>query len=273
MNGDCDPIYIAARRVLLDALQALGPQIQAAVLVGAQAVYLRVGDDDGIAVAPYTKDADLAINPTLLASEPKLAEALEQAGFVRGQQPGIWRGPNASTIDLIVPKSLGGPGRRAARLGDHGKSVALKAHGVEGALVDNDVMVIKALDPSDERVQEFRVAGPAALLVSKVTKISERLGDNPKRLNDKDALDVFRLIRAVSMEDLAIRIQRLLTHDLSYAVTHDALGQLNVLFGRIDAQGIKMLARSVAALEDQELISQSCILLVTELEETIRKHR
>lgn len=37
------PEYVAARRVLLDALEALGPQSAALVLAGAQAIYVRTG--------------------------------------------------------------------------------------------------------------------------------------------------------------------------------------------------------------------------------------
>jgi hypothetical protein len=43
---DPDPEYIAARRVLLDALEALGAHRKAVVLVGAQAIYLHVGEGD-----------------------------------------------------------------------------------------------------------------------------------------------------------------------------------------------------------------------------------
>lgn len=43
MPGAPDPLYVRARRVLLDALDALGDQRRAVVLVGAQAVYFRVG--------------------------------------------------------------------------------------------------------------------------------------------------------------------------------------------------------------------------------------
>jgi hypothetical protein len=50
-----DPEYVAARRVLLDALEALGPHRKAVVLVGAQAIYLHVGEGD-MAVAPFTTD-------------------------------------------------------------------------------------------------------------------------------------------------------------------------------------------------------------------------
>jgi len=43
-------LYVLARQVLLDALEALGAHRDAIVLVGAQAVYLHVGDAD-LAVA------------------------------------------------------------------------------------------------------------------------------------------------------------------------------------------------------------------------------
>ena len=40
-----DPRYVVARRVLLDALFALKPHGAAFIVVGAQAVYLDLGDD------------------------------------------------------------------------------------------------------------------------------------------------------------------------------------------------------------------------------------
>ncbi len=48
-----DELYVVARRVLLDALEALGDHSNATVVVGAQAIYLRAGEADLI-VAPYT---------------------------------------------------------------------------------------------------------------------------------------------------------------------------------------------------------------------------
>ena len=42
---DFDELYVIARRVLLDALAALSSHLDAIVLVGAQAVYLRVGQE------------------------------------------------------------------------------------------------------------------------------------------------------------------------------------------------------------------------------------
>lgn len=90
MPGEVDPVYILARKVLLDALEALGPQRKAVILVGAQAVYLRTGETD-LEVAPFTQDADVALDPVLLQDEPLLAAAMERAGFTAGDQPGAWR--------------------------------------------------------------------------------------------------------------------------------------------------------------------------------------
>lgn len=69
MPGDPDLVYVRARGVLLDALEALGDHRHAVALVGAQAIYLHTGEGD-IAVAPYTTDADLALNPAILADDP-----------------------------------------------------------------------------------------------------------------------------------------------------------------------------------------------------------
>jgi len=57
------PITIAARRVLLNALEALEEQRDGLVLVGAQAIYLYTGDTD-VAIATRTEDSDLAIVPS-----------------------------------------------------------------------------------------------------------------------------------------------------------------------------------------------------------------
>lgn len=68
------PEYVLARSVLLDALQALAPHLDAVVLVGAQAVYLHMGDTELI-VVPTTTDADLALFPAKLLDEPLLEDA------------------------------------------------------------------------------------------------------------------------------------------------------------------------------------------------------
>jgi hypothetical protein len=89
-------------------------------LSGAQAIYLHTGEGD-LAVAPYTTDGDLALNPADLATRPTLEDALRAAGFLPGDHPGRWISPDSIVIDLMVPGALGGTGRRGARLGRHGE--------------------------------------------------------------------------------------------------------------------------------------------------------
>jgi len=117
-----DPHYVVARSVLLDALEAFGEQRGAVVVVGAQAIYLHTGHIE-LAVAEFTIDADITIDPALLQDSPELESAMRAAHFEKGNRVGAWViqrdvGGVAMNIevDLMVPEAVGGPGRRAARL-------------------------------------------------------------------------------------------------------------------------------------------------------------
>ncbi len=150
-------LYVVARSVLLDALGALGAHRDAITLVGAQAVYLRVGEAD-IAVAAYTTDGDLALDPQRLAEIPPLERALGEAGFnpgKAGSSVGIAITTRATqadphtqvAVDLLVPATVApGGGRRAARLSGHDARAARIVAGLEGALVDAEVMTIASLE-------------------------------------------------------------------------------------------------------------------------------
>ena len=264
MPGALDPAYVEARKVLLDALEALGSQRDAAVLVGAHAIYLHTGEAD-LAVAPFTTDGDIALDPEALAPDPKLEEAMVAAGFARDlAQPGVWIGAGSVKIDLLVPESLGGPGRRGARLGVHGSRAARKVRGMEATLVDKVPMTIEAFEESDIRCFELAVAGPAALLVTKLHKMAER-GESPGRLEDKDALDVLRLLRSISTPDLAAGFELLFGAQLSAEVTREALGYLDELFSTADAPGSAMVARAVVPLDDPDTVAGSCAVLAGDL--------
>lgn len=136
---DLDPAYIAARRTLIDVLIALSPHADAIVVVGAHAVYLRTGDS-GIAVAPYTTDADLAVNPAVLDERPALETLLKQAGFVREpSKPGAWTtGDSAGhapiPIDIMVPAGVApgnqSPKRAAARTRQDGHSTCCRTRAI-----------------------------------------------------------------------------------------------------------------------------------------------
>jgi hypothetical protein len=270
MPGDLDPRYVRAREVLLDALDALGGQRRAVVLVGAQAVYVRVGEA-GFAVSPYTEDADLALSPELLLDEPALAEAMGRGKF-ESEQPGIWKNAAGVTVDLLVPEALGGPGRRGARLGPpHGNRVARKVKGLEAALVDNTRETIRALGEASARQFEISVAGPAALLVAKLHKIAERLAaGRDDRLDDKDALDVYRLLRGTDTGKLAARISHLTRDSLAGAVTLESLGQLRDLFGARDTPGTQMVVRGTAGVEDPATTAASCEALAGDVLGVVR---
>jgi len=252
-----DERSVVARKVLLDALEILGPHRRALVLVGAQAIHLHIGDGD-MAVAPFTLDGDLAVDPRALASRPNLPKIMTAGGFVLTVRPGTWtlRGTEVH-IDLLVPATLGGSGRRAARLGIHGSDAARKAVGLEATLVDNTLKRVMALNPRDHRGFDIRVAGPAALLVAKLHKIDERK-DVPERLQSKDGLDVLRILRFAPPGSLAIALQTLATHDISSETTQTARKFLEELFAARDGIGSQMAVRASAGLEDADTIALSC---------------
>lgn len=223
-RGDLSPEYVEARRVLLDALDALGPQSAAVVLAGAQAIYLRTGPAS-LPIAEHTTDGDLAVDPTLLDDAPALGDLMEAGGFKLAElggaeEPGIWHVPATVNgrkvmipVDLIVPAGVAPPsGSRGARLMGHGKRAARKTVGLEAALIDNDAMLIEALDPADPRSTRMPVAGTAALLVAKTHKLDDRVKERREdRLDDKDASDVVRLLQTSSPAAIAKTLSGLLS--------------------------------------------------------------
>ena len=116
MSGEPDPLYVRARAVLLDAVDALGVHGDAVVLVGAQAIYLHTGDAQ-LAVPEYTTDADLVISPASLTDHRWMsclwAEASSHVGTLA---PGSAK--MASTSISWCLRLLPGPAgvaRRSAR--------------------------------------------------------------------------------------------------------------------------------------------------------------
>lgn len=263
MPGEPDPLYVRARAALLDALNALEPHLDAVVLVGAQAIYMHTGDAD-LAVAEYTTDADFSVSPGDLADSPLLGDLLSAGGFTPREHPGGWLSPDGIYIDVMVAETLAGPGTRGARLGAHGKRAARRAKGLEGALVDRERSVITALDRSDTRAVEIWIAGPGALLVSKVHKIAERV-DQRDRVRDKDALDVLRLLRAIDTDALTGRLALLRESNLAGAVTSEAIALLPRLFGDPSAEGVAMAVRAAGDQEEPATIAASLVALVDAL--------
>jgi hypothetical protein len=90
-------------------------------------------------------------------------------------------------------------------------------------------MTIWALDPNDARTIEMNVAGPAALLIAKLHKLGERQ-TAPRRLIDKDAHDVYRLLVSTESAQMTATLRQLRENDLCDRITNDALVYLEQLF-------------------------------------------
>ena len=268
--GDNEPtdLLVRARSALIDAVVALDEQRDAVIVIGAQAVYLRTGKMD-VALAETTKDSDIALDPRALVDDPRVETAMRAAGFFPSAQgqPGSWVTPGGIPVDLMVPEALAGPGgpsMRGARLPPHDKRAMRRARGLEAVLIDNEEMEIQSLDPADGRHVRVRVAGPSALLVAKVHKISERTG-TPHRLNDKDAHDIYRLLRAFETASLSDAFAVLLRDDSCGEVTREAIGHLEELFARPDSLGANMAGRAEEGVGDPELVAASVSLLSMDL--------
>ncbi len=268
-NPGVDPtdLLVRARSALLDALVALTDHLDAITVIGAQAVYLHTGGID-VALAEATNDSDVAIDPRHLADDPRLEATMKGAGFVPSTkgQPGSWVNADGIPVDLMVPERLAGDGgRRGARIPPHDKQATRRARGLEACLVDYRRTDVEALDPSDQRVVSANIAGPAALLVAKLHKIAERRG-TPHRLNDKDAHDAYRLLRAIDTDALRARFATLLDDDLSEQVTQDAVTYLDELFASgADALGAAMAGRAEEGVGDPEQVSVAASILARDL--------
>jgi hypothetical protein len=137
---------------------------------------------------------------------------------------------------------------------------------LEGALVDNSVMRLNALDVGDRRRFEIRVAGPSALLVAKLHKLADRGAEREaRRLRDKDALDVFRILRAIPAERLAQGLRQLRDSALAGDITREAITHLGDLFGATASPGTMMVVRATERLEDSSVIRASCVVLTGDL--------
>jgi hypothetical protein len=266
-----DALYVAARRVLLDVLEALGPHRPKFVLVGAQAVYLQAGDADMEVVAPYTKDADLSIDAQDLDRDPSILGLMTAAGFslkitrAGGVEPGTWVAETDVAgkqtlvpVDLLVPEALAyGNGRRDAGLPNHGKNTTRRVAGLEATVRDNVKMTITSLEiERDSRTMSIRVAGPAALLVAKAHKLGERLGrGNEGRIRAKDAGDVVRLMRGSATPDAVGRtLAKLAEDEMCGPSVRAGVDHLQRLFATPRARGVDLAVENVTgAMREDEV--------------------
>lgn len=282
-GADPQGLTVVARRVLLDAMEALAAHRDAVTVVGAQAVHLRSVEVD-LQVAAYTSDADFSLDPDILASAPLLEALMAGAGFSRrdAHQPGLWKraervGGKVHDIgvDLLVPAEFVARGRRSAHMPPHDRSAARRTEGLEAAAVDADLMTVSSLDPgADDRAMEIRVAGPAALLIAKAYKIHDRVAAPERdRLVDKDASDVIRLMMATDPDDARERVATLLACPRTTAVARTGLEYLRALFGAARTTGTSMAVRALRGSVDEQAVRRLAPAFVAALLESGRMPR
>lgn len=276
--GDAD-LRIRTRQALLLALEALSDQLDAVVVVGAQAIYLRTGKID-VALPEETQDADIGIDANALKDDPRLEEALGAARFhqdVEDPQPGRWISPDGIPVDLMIPEAMAGPrSKRGARVPPHDKGAMRRTDGLEAIVVDYDEISIGPLDRggADGRRYQVRVAGPGALLVAKLHKLGERDAAGGERLRNKDAHDLYRLLVAVETAELAAIVTRLLNEKISAQPTERALGYLADLFADgPDAVGSAMAGAAEEFVGDPPVVSASVAVLAADLLVAVERMR
>lgn len=129
-------------------------------------------------------------------------------------------------------------------------------------------MTISALDPTDLRQAQIAVAGPAALLVAKLHKLGERK-DDPGRLVDKDAHDIYRSLIATDTAEVGARLTALASDQLAGPATTVAITHLRELFADATSLGSIMAGRAEQLVGDPEVVSASVAALASDLLDSV----
>ena len=263
-------LYDLAKQTLFQAIEALEEHRESVILVGAQAVYIHTLHIS-IPVEPFTTDADLVLDSRNLQANPGIDALLGRAGFLPNPSSdavGSWVSPAGIPLDLMVPASYGGPGRRAARLPNHGDRTLRKTPGIEAVLFDNSPHSIQDADSKSGVSYKISVAGPASLLIAKLVKFHERAGTT--RLIQKDAYDIYRLLLAVDPETLVAKLLHLGSLPEVEAEFRLAIDCLREQFASSsDAQGSRSAGESERLVGNPERVSNRVWALSNEILEAM----
>lgn len=264
-----DARYGAARsrRLLIETVVALEAFQDAVTVVGAHAVHVWVQSAWGAIDMESTRDGDLVLDPVLVAPTPKLVEVMRSIGATPALQdrPGIYGFSDEAqlpwaertTVDLIVPEAYAGTGRRAARIAGQPAATS-RAVGLELALWDRHRTTLATIDEPARTVDAY-VAGPAALLVAKAHKVSERLAQlaaRPDRLRPKDSGDVALLMMVSDGAEVAATMaEHCDAHPEIRAVVAIAAARLLDMYGSADAIPRQHMTDALAArFDDAEVL-------------------
>jgi hypothetical protein len=112
------------------------------------------------------------------------------------------------------------------------------------------------LPDQHHRVIDVRVAGVAALLISKCHKLGERFREpNQRRIVAMDAGDVLRLMLATDVGPVRQRLVVLLADPRSEASTRQGLEYLDELFAAPGRQGVVMAVDALGDIDAEQIRS------------------
>ena len=279
--GELDQGAVAARRLLLDVLEALGPARSRIVLVGAQAVLMHIGAGPAPVVLA-TFDGDLGLDPRDPPTSD-LAAVLEGVGLHLAEtdgalQPGIWVPKEsvegvALSIDVLVPEVFAPRrGKRGADIQGQRSDMARYVRGLEASIVDRQPRLIASLEPTDGRRTTAPVAGPSGLVIAKLHKLSDRIANarRPDRVHSKDCYEVFRLMQLPEEQVLSGWIAAA-SDEMARAISVSAIDMLEALFATEGAIGSSLAGEHVAEFEDPRLVRESAMVLARELVGKLRQ--
>lgn len=128
----------------------------------------------------------------------------------------------------MAPGALTGDGGKTHEAHEYHLMVVAatrRTRGLEAAVIDNDLMTIHSLDDNNPRQYSVRVAGLVELLIAKLHKIAERI-DSPGRLIDKNAHDIYRILRSMEVGSMSATFDLLLKETVCAYTTTSAIGYL-----------------------------------------------
>ena len=218
MSGGPDPLYVEARIALLDAADALSEQLDAVVLVGAQAIYLHTGDAD-FATAEYTTDADLCVAPPDLSDTPLLAElSWEPAGSFSGSIPGRGSVRMGSLLTSWFPRCwpVSAPAGLASALTER-KQPGEPRVWRERSLTGRPRISALLIPATNDRLRCWSPGPPRSLVAKVAQKIADRAGTGDRHNERTHSISSVSCSRPPAT--LAACLARLGDHELSSAVT------------------------------------------------------
>jgi hypothetical protein len=185
---------------------------------------------DALPIAPFTTDGDLTIDPRTLSVEPPLEELMKAADFELN--------------------------------GEVGREEPGIWHKLVGSLESGDTRSVAV---------RVRVAGTAVLLVAKTHKLNDRISKGAaRRIDDKDAADVVRLLQSSEPAAVAATLGRLCRDADAGPTSEVAVERFAEIFGRRGATGIAMAASALEGAMPPERVQAICLDYADRLRATLR---